>query len=134
MRRNYHLMSRSPLHHSALRLKDLHPGRKIICCNTITGEIRPYTIVGRPFICRLGVPKEIEDYYQATFQRVPTNLSINLRDDSKMGSRSGQTWPHSLADMGIIPFTDDPSSWSPFSFTLDAHKVHLLRLSSPYAR
>jgi len=94
---------KSPLHPSALRIRDLHPGRRVIVFNRTNGIRFRATITSAPRIV------------DAKF--LGRSLCIKLRKDS------GEALEETLRDLGVIPYSKE---WNLTNFIVDARKEHLL--------
>lgn len=114
-----HLKDKNPLHASALRLRDINPGRRIIKFNRELGIIGEFEIVSRPFFGYLATREEIKrnPHFCNTLVR---RFIVELHDTT-YGTRR----PHSLRDLGVIPY-DKPKEWNISNFVIDARKRHLL--------
>lgn len=90
---------KSPLHPSALRLRDVHPGVAFRCFNKQLGYIDEGVFLGTPVV-------------------------INGRLKVKVRYPRGWITMLSLADIGITPYSD--RGWNGSNFTVAARKQHLL--------
>jgi len=108
MTRRYHpqvIKDRSPLHASALRLKDVHPGVEYIKFNRYYGIMERGVFLSTPFVTEPA-------------PHMGHKLMVRVSGRSR-GSRKGF-----LGDMGITPYS--PGRWNEANFTIRASKEHLL--------
>ena len=105
---------RSPLHSSALRLKDMTVGRTVILLNTETGIRKSYRVLSLPYV---GLSLE-QQGYRGMHQRIVIDL---------LSLRTGLRFTTALADMGVSPYSQaQRGGWNLTSFTVDARKAYLL--------
>lgn len=96
---------KNPAHPSALRIRDLHPGRPVILFSSFFGIEFKGTVIDRPYVI------DLPEYGRA--------LCVMIRSDLL-----GCATPHRLTDMGVIPYAT--SGWDRRRFVIDARKQHLL--------
>ena len=110
--------TKNPTHSLALAADDLKPGRTIIWCNKVFGWKNTYQVESEPFTGYLGSSDGLTADYPGA-RKMPV---IILR------SPNGSPRTHSLADMGVVPFSSEPESveWNLMNFVVDASAAHLL--------
>ena len=96
------IKDRSPLHPSALRLQDVHPGVEFIQFNRYLGILTRSTFLSTPFVEDEGYGKILK---ARVLYRCPMFQEFSLRD------------------LGIVPY---PYGWNKANFTIRASKEHLL--------
>jgi hypothetical protein len=94
------VIDKSPLHPSALRLKDINPGRRITEVNLVVGRLYEYVVESRPF-------------------EENSSIKVSLREVV-----SGARRDAFANDLGLIPY--EHGVWNDI-FVIDSHKAHLLR-------
>ncbi len=103
------MSQKSPLHPSALRLRDLRPGRRIIRFNIGFGVMGRLTVVADPYVSK---------------KDGGALLKVRLCDES------GHRKDLFLADMGVVPY-EGCDYWNNRNLTIDARKEHLLPSPDP---
>lgn len=103
------ISTKSPLHPSALRIKDLTPGRRIIRFNQRFGILGEYFVKAKPYVKKFSYSSNPNE----------THFVVDLIETDGLI----QVEHHYLDDMGIIPYRHQ---WNRMNFTIDARKRHLL--------
>ncbi|MFZ2126605.1 MAG: hypothetical protein WAV04_03795 [Candidatus Microsaccharimonas sp.] len=100
---------KSPLHASALRLRDITPGRRIVVFNVAKGVRSRYTVTGRPVIQKIWL-----------MDNESRSIMIPIG-----GFGEGVDF---ATDLGLVPYPPSvlDGGWNPYVFSIDARKEHLL--------
>ena len=111
--------SKSPLHPSALRMKDLRPGMRVLTFNRAYGITGEYTIVSLPFAA-FPIGTSASEAYPLP------HVQICLRGGARMEIAF-------LSDLGVIPYGGSLVAlrWNEMKFLVAASKRHLLPVPDP---
>jgi hypothetical protein len=106
------MRDKNPLHPSALRIRDITPGRHIIGYSTRFGIEGEYLILGRPFVENYG-----DEEYAG-----PCVVEL-------MSVTDGEIFTDFLESMGVI--TSPSGKWHDHAYVVDNRKRHLLPQEPP---
>lgn len=105
--RNTRLPDKNPLHASALTLRDMKRGLRVILCHAERGELFAMTIISLPLM-----------------RNSPTPNKQNGKQIRARYHGDGSVGLYDLAALGVIPYPI--VGWSKVSFLIDFNKRHIL--------
>ena len=106
LERKMSLQTKSPVHPSALRLRDVTPGRHVALFSTVKGILNTITITERPSI----VTRDM--------------LGVQTRTILIVGNCDKGEVTYFATDCGVVPYYGPSFNWNPYNFLIDVHKLH----------